>query len=94
MPLDPAFSYGGVPIDMVASWTFLFVIPKDRVLTQDYTKLKNHSWEHHASEFRTIDGLIILGMYHFIVTPLHMAVSQPIFTIALDDIVEILDCRR
>jgi hypothetical protein len=94
LPLNPASSYGGVPIDMVASWTFLFVILKDVALTQDYTNLENHSWEYHASEFRRMDGLVVLGMYHFIITLLHVVLSKRIFTIALDDVVEILACQR
>jgi len=66
---------------------------KGLVLPQNDADFEDRFWRHCAGEFRGIDDLTIVGTYHFIVTPSHVAISIAIFAVAFDDVVKALACR-
>jgi hypothetical protein len=92
-PLNPTPSVGNMPVEMVASRTFLLIIPKCFILPQDDTHFESHFGLHRVSEFRTTDDLAIVWAYHFIVTSIHVVISNAISAISFYDIVKILACR-
>jgi hypothetical protein len=92
-PLDPTAIDSGVPINIVASRTFILIVLNGLVLLQNDAQLKNHAWLHTARKFRRTDGSGIFGMYHFICTPLHVVISVAILAIAFDDIIKSLTDR-
>jgi hypothetical protein len=92
-PLNPTPSVGSMPVEMVASRTFLLIILKGLILPQDDTHLESHSWLHRTSEFRTTDDLSIIWAYQFIITPIHVVVSDAILAISFYDVVKILACQ-
>jgi hypothetical protein len=93
-PLDPTAIDSGVPVNIVASRTFILIVLNGLVLLQNDAQLKNHAWLHTARKFRRTDGSGIFGMYHFICTPLHVVISVAILAIAFDDIIKSLTDRH
>jgi hypothetical protein len=89
-PLDPTAIDSGVPVNIVASRTFILIVLNGLVLLQNDAQLKNHAWLYTTSKFRRTDGLGIFGMYHFICTSLHVVISVSILAIAFDDIIKSL----
>jgi hypothetical protein len=74
-PLDPTADYSGVQINVVATRTFLLVVLKGHTLPHDNTHFENQPRFHRTGEFQTTDLLAVFGVYHLIVTLLHVATS-------------------
>lgn len=79
-----------VQVQVITSGTFLPTVLKCCTPLQDNTHLKNHAGLHSASKIQRVDDSTIFSMYHLVVTPFHVAMSDAVFTVAVDEVVKIL----